>query len=392
MSGIDPRKPSFSQYRPPVSDSVSEEDVVTRTEPSFTMNNDTPTAQGQGQTGQNQQDMMQQVMAMMAQLLAKQQEPSGFALKLPTPERYDGTRSTKVIENWVASVERYLKLSQYKNNPGVWHTFAASLFSDNAAIWWRKQEEDGVVIDSWQQFVHKLMDEFKPRNAKQAARDRLAALRQTTTIEAYLNEFRDIWLELPSMTEEEAYDRFWRNLAPRVRKDVMTPDYPKSFDELAQRAIAWEAAQATEDAIEKGLPRPESHPQAILPPSSNNGVVPMDLDVINQRPTPQLQGRNNMYHGGYHNGFTNSPQGIQLGNSSYNNQHHGQQGLYYHGDFQSQGPPQQLYYTGNQQHRFSRQPRFNQGPTCFQCGGRGHVARVCPSGKSSSGKGKAWRT
>lgn len=373
MSDFDPRKPSFSQFRAPNDPEFEEEDITTRTEPSFTMDNTTRQGgQGsQGQTQQPQEDVMQQLLLAMTQLLTKQQrDDTGFTVKLPTPERYDGTRVTKVIKNWLASVEKYLKMSQYKHTPNMWHTYASSLFTGNAATWWRRQEEKNVTIESWQQFRHKVLEEFRPRNAQRAARDRLAVLSMTTTVSAYLNEFQDIWREIPSMTEDEAYDRFWRNLAPQVRTDVMKPDHPASFDELAQRALSWEAAEATELAITQGLPRPETYvPPTITQP--NNGVAPMDLDVIQSR-NLQTQGWRNSHHGGY------------TGPQQYTSPQNGTTGHYYYQENQGQG----LFYHGQRQQR-GFQPRFSNGPTCFQCGGKGHMARVCPSGRKTAGKGQA---
>lgn len=379
MSDIDPKKPSFSKYRTPHYPEFEEEGITTRTEPSFSMENDTP-RQG-GQQPQAQDDIMQQLLLTMTQILAKQQrDDTGFTIKLPTPERYDGTRSTKVIENWLASVEKYLRLSQYKYTPDLWPTYASSLFTGNAATWWRRLEAAKVTIESWEQFKHKVLEEFRPRNAQRAARDRLAALTMTSTVSEYLNEFQDLWLEIPTMTEDEAYDRFWRNLAPKVHTDVMKPDHPATFDELAQRALSWEAAEATEQAITNGLPRPETRVSPSIVSPANNGVAPMDLDVLRSQHSTHSQGWYNS--GGTHlGGYTSMPQATQ---GTYS--HGGPQGLYYHEHHQGPG----LFYHGNRpQRRFQQQ--VTNGPTCFQCGGRGHMARVCPSGRKNSGKGQARR-
>lgn len=341
-----------------------------------------------GQGGQNQpdpsQDVMQQLLATMTQLLLKQQD-TGFSIKLPAPEKYDGTRSTKVIENWFASVERYLSLSQHKNNPDIWYMYAASYFSDNAQTWWRRQQEAKVRVGSWQHFKEMVLNEFKPKNAHRAARDRLAMLKQTSTVSAYLNEFQDIWLEIPSMTDDEAYDHFWRGLTPRARTDVMKPNHADSFDELAQRAVAWEAAEETEIAIANGLPRPETYVRPTLAAPSNTGVAPMDLDVIHPHHPSHHQSWPNpgaMYHNSQSGGYTNT--GIPYSNGYQGNQ----SSLYYHGQHQGQGSQ---YRRGRQQSG-GFQPKHNNGPTCFNCGGRGHVARVCPSGRKLSGKAQArWK-
>ncbi|KAJ8657626.1 hypothetical protein O0I10_006691 [Lichtheimia ornata] len=44
--------------------------------------------------------------------------------------------------------------------------------------------------------------------------------------------------------------------------------------------LSWEAAEATEQAITNGLPRPETRVSPSIVSPANNGVAPMDLDVL----------------------------------------------------------------------------------------------------------------
>ena len=52
------------------------------------------------------------------------------------------------------------------------------------------------------------------------ARDKLARLRQRTSVQDYTQRFYSITLDIPNITEEECIDRYIRGLKPRVAREV----------------------------------------------------------------------------------------------------------------------------------------------------------------------------
>jgi hypothetical protein len=149
----------------------------------------------------------------------------------------------------------------------------------------------------------------------------LATLTQTSTVDEYINTFHDIWLEIPTMTDEEAQDRFVRGLREDIQVHVYTMN-PQTTSEAEQLALAYEGATMTRQHPGKQASVPThletTHQQ---PPRE---VEYMDLDALQAR-----RGRNN---------------------------------------WQSRRPP---YYRDK---RVTQDP-----PQCFRCGGFGHIERRCES-------------
>jgi hypothetical protein len=91
------------------------------------------------------------------------------------------------------------------------------------------------MISSWDEFKALIGAHFKPINSVKAARDKLANHRQTRSVQEYTYRFRQIILEIPSMSEDEKLDRFTRGLKPQTRNEVELRE-PSSLDELVRIA------------------------------------------------------------------------------------------------------------------------------------------------------------
>lgn len=356
MQNFDPssnnpfNKASFQEYRTPGSD--SEEEITTRQEPSFT---EEP-AMEQGQQGQprrapTMEEQMMLLMTGMQQLLQQQQSnqrTNNFTRpKLPEPDTYQGDRSPGAVESWIRTMERYLELSTLEEHE--WVPFAIMKLRDEAEEWWEQRSFHGSAVTEWADFRKHIIVEFRPLNATQQARGKLAVLHQTGTVTDYVAQFRGVRIQIPSMTDEEALDRFTRGLQDDIRAHVVTR-FPSTSEEAQRMALAYESARNIRHELASGTQaRQERNTPEYL---RSDGVAPMDLDVIRHRPT-------------------------QPGWRNYGGQSR----------FRSNRPP----------------PSSWQNKQCYDCGGMGHVARMCPSQPSSSSrasprgrqesdlKGKAWK-
>lgn len=84
-------------------------------------------------------------------------------------------------------------------------TTATMYLSDDAALWWRRRQEDikkGLVrIATRDEFKGELKKQFYPENAVEIAMRRLRGLRQTGTIRDYVSQYLPLMLEIPDMEE-----------------------------------------------------------------------------------------------------------------------------------------------------------------------------------------------
>ncbi|KAG2214673.1 hypothetical protein INT45_011182, partial [Circinella minor] len=164
--------PNFQDYRTlpdPLID-IEQEEVTTRPEPIF----DPP-------------------------LLEKENSSPTLRARICEPDTYNGDRNLDAAKSWARSVERYLtmaKLGEHK-----WVDYAVILLRGEAEVWWHQQERHSDV-DDWTDFKKRL----------------LAVLSQTSSVVAYVTQFQAAWATVPSMTDEEALDRFQRsNWCPLYR-------------------------------------------------------------------------------------------------------------------------------------------------------------------------------
>ena len=198
--------------------------------------------------------------------------PTAPTLKLINPAPFSGKTS---IGSWIFQVENFLN-----GHPGISDkqgiTYASALLEGEAATWWQAQSLDRTTFkelrNNWSRFKEAITDYFTPVNSKKQARDRLAALRQTSSVRTYATEFRKVILEIGNISEDEKLDRFVRGLKFSVRKEV----------ELREPQTVTEAIGISEryDSLSFALSRARV---PFFPPKANLGStehVPMEINRI----------------------------------------------------------------------------------------------------------------
>ena len=76
-------------------------------------------------------------------------------------------------------------------------------------------------------------------NPVRVARDRISTLRQLGSVQDFTQRFLDLKVQIPSMTDEEAVEKYVRGLKPHIRRDLeqlMAREGEKSLEELIRFA------------------------------------------------------------------------------------------------------------------------------------------------------------
>lgn len=304
------------------------------------MNNETPdnTATGSSVTGGNQYEYAE-LIKHFTTLLAENKNA-----KVKEPSTYDGTRDALVIDGWVRSVERYIAFFNWTQEKS--YLFASTLMRDRADAWFRTIELEDDAPTTWLELKRLIIEFFRPDNANRMARDRLASLQQTGNLVTYINEFMDIKLAIPTITDDEACDKFVRGLSNQRMRAHIRQYEADTIKDAIHAALSYESAQQ-----EHGVYNPVRSPPTNV--TSRRIIIddPMDLDAIDQRFNNRNSNRSfsRSNYGSYRNNNTS----YRNNNFSYRNNGNGYRG------------------NSNNSSRTS--------PTCYYCQKPGHIKRNCPT-------------
>eukprot|EP00253_Pinus_taeda_P009117 PITA_09117 len=145
-------------------------------------------------------------------------------VKVKEPESYDGTRSVKVLGNFLWDMEQYLeRLNLSKGEAQV--KVAAQFLTNDAKMWWRRRADqitNGSVDDitSWDDMKKALQSHFSPQDETWEARTKIKFIKQTGSLQTYQQEYSSAVLELPDMAEKDKVFNFIIGLKPWARNEV----------------------------------------------------------------------------------------------------------------------------------------------------------------------------
>jgi hypothetical protein len=196
--------------------------------------------------------------------------PHGAKLALPAPFRGSDEKHVQV-QAWLFSLNLYFRAAGIVSERQK-IDYAVCLFQGHASQWYRLQclrSTTGEPYDTWDDLQQALEKQFTPVNSEKRARDRLATLRQTTSVRRYIQDFTNTCLEIPDLHPTEQYHRFVQGLKSDVRRELELHDL-KDFDEAARIAERFDSISFAHRSTRPVGPRPSySRPE------------PMELDNMN---------------------------------------------------------------------------------------------------------------
>lgn len=193
------------------------------------------------------------------------------------PDRFNGDTRTDV-RSWLFQVDTYFEAAGTPEARRV--PIAAALLHGAALSWWRNHKEAKTAPTTWEAFKTNVSETFEIINSAKTARDRLARLRQTSSVRAYATAFRNVSLDIPGITEDERKDRFLRGLNVNVQREVEIRA-PATFEEMVRAAERFDAVTYNlrrsgpnehKSGAWRDLPRPAAY--------HNAGPMPMELGTM----------------------------------------------------------------------------------------------------------------
>lgn len=165
---------------------------------------------------------------------------------------------------------------------------AGSLLRGNAAIWWQRVVSEAADIGvaenqcTWEVFMELIRQAFRPVNFKARARDKLAKLRQRTSVADYVAQFSALAFEIPDLGEAEKNDRFFRGLKPQIATEIAIKGDPETFEELVRMAERIDALRYRSFQLDK--PKFFQNRSIIantaFQPPANGGPTPVELGSV----------------------------------------------------------------------------------------------------------------
>ena len=229
--------------------------------------------------------MAAEITKLQAQIQALAVKPERVVLKPSKPETFSGKRYESV-DNFVFQLETYFDVLNVTDHFQRIQ-FTVTLLRQQATDWWRVFAPSRS-LGTWQEFRDAIIAEFKPISSVSIARDKIAVLRQRTSVATYTHEFRAITLEIPNMNEEEKLDRYKRGLKHHVRKELEIRE-PTSLVEAIRIAERLDAVEYSFRSREPFFFKPDQH---TAPHVQSSGPAPMDLGNINTSQPPNPSARN----------------------------------------------------------------------------------------------------
>ena len=190
------------------------------------------------------------------------------------------------VEDWLYQLWTYFCLTNVSGEQEKM-LIAISLLRDQALRWWRYQVQQQ---ESWnyESFRLAIKLKFQTIDRVRVARDKLAMLRQKSSVSSFADEFLDVVMEIPGITQDEQVDRFARALKPNIQTEVFLRN-PQTLDEAI--SIARRYDEITFRSRRNPDTRRRSHQAVYQTPRYVDSTLPsrdfpvkMDLDSMNRTP------------------------------------------------------------------------------------------------------------
>lgn len=201
-------------------------------------------------------------------------QPNGRLFNKPKP--FTG-KVTESIESFIGHVELYL----YQAPEHLKLSIAVSFLEEDAFLWYSAMTSSDQIA-TWEQLKALLLQRYKPLNKTKLARDKLANCSQYSTVSCYNEDFIRIITDIPTISAEEAVDRYMRGLKKYIRTELCTKEYSKVNDMMSD-------ALKVESSKGPYVPNQFSNSNTGNAISKSSEAVPMDVSNVQTEKNKQRE-------------------------------------------------------------------------------------------------------
>lgn len=160
--------------------------------------------------------------------------------KGPTPPEFHGTKTGGYeIDAWVRDMRVQFSFYGARVFPDdtakVRH--AAMFLKGRAAEWWDAEDKSTGVDSSWDLFVERLRERYRPMQAAVVARERLRRLKQTGTVSAFADVFQKELTPIKDMSASDQIFNFVSGLSSVAVANKVREKEPKTLHEAMDIAV-----------------------------------------------------------------------------------------------------------------------------------------------------------
>lgn len=160
--------------------------------------------------------------------------------KGPTPPEFHGTKTGGYeIDAWVRDMRVQFSFYGARVFPDdtakVRH--AAMFLKGRAAEWWDAEDKSTGVENSWDLFVERLRERYRPMQAAVVARERLRRLKQTGTVSAFADVFQKELTPIKDMSASDQIFNFVSGLSSAAVANKVREKEPKTLHEAMDIAV-----------------------------------------------------------------------------------------------------------------------------------------------------------
>ena len=295
---------------------------------------------------------------MVAQLQMKQSASTSSSLKPPKPDTFDGRN----CDTFIYSMSKLFSFHGETDSERK-VSLAVTYLRGSALRWYKcaEQQDSNGLLQQWPAFVEALKAFFEANNTQTLVRNKLANLKQLTSVARYNDAYNSLIIEVLDVDSRSKLDLYMRGLKPNVALHVTLKE-PTDL-ETAQRV----ALNVDNILMETGFARSSQ------PRENNNNKF-----KNNNRNNHRNNNRFNRSSNNYNSNSQSVP--MELGQAEDETQH----------DDQEQDDNvvvlAQANYKGHNRLSAEKQQKMMREGRCFTCGETGHVARECPQRNRSHPK------